>query len=210
MPLTIDVNAFQLGLALGAASLASVGPTTLLIIREGFGGGRKLLVASTVWSVQIGLIAASCWCADAIQDTDARLRTIVLWLGLVFIGWFAFQSLRAAPRAGCLDHRAPVNETWRACLARTLGVICSNPMTYIERFLVPATIGQSLGSGRLLFAVGLVVVAGVGCYGYAWGGHAIQHLLHQRASLALFDRVAGVILSGVALSLGISLATTAL
>lgn len=208
MWLLMDAGGFQTGLALGAASLASIGPTTLMIIREGFGEGRKLLVASAVWSLQIGLITASFLCADLVSSTNARTKTAVLWLGLLFLCWFAVRALRASPRSGgLLDHRCHAHEGCCTCLARVLCVVCTNPLTYIERFLVPASIGQSLeGDGaRLLFAAGLVLMAGLGCYGYALGGHAMQRILHRHVSLAVFDRVSGLILAGVALSLGIGL-----
>lgn len=207
MSLLMDAGGFQTGVALGVASLASIGPTTLMIIREGFGDGRKLLVASVVWSVQIGLITASFFCADLVSNMDARTKTAVLWLGLFFLCWFALRALRASPRSCLLDHRSHAHEGWRTCLARVLCVVCTNPLTYIERFLVPASIGQSLegDAARLLFAAGLVLMAGLGCYGYALGGHAMQRILRQHVSLAVFDRASGVILAGVALSLGIGL-----
>lgn len=206
MPLLTDASGFQMGLVLGAASLASVGPTNLMIIREGLAHGRMLLVASTVWSVQIGLFAAALLCADLIGGMAAHIKTTVLWMGVLFLCWFAQRSLRAPSRPRGLGPGAgaDANEGRSACLLRALGVICSNPLTYIEQFLVPGAIGQSLDGddARLLFAVGLALVAGLGCYGYALGGHAMQQLLHQRVNLSLFDRASGMILAAVALSLG--------
>lgn len=207
MSLITDASGFQIGLALGAASLASVGPTTLMLIREGLAHGRKLLVASTAWSVQTSLITASFLCADLIGGADSQAKTAVLWLGVLFLCWFAMRSFRTPAKPGRLDFRAQADEGRGDCLARALGVICTNPLTYIERFLVPASIGQSLdGDGtRLLFATGLILMAGLGCYGYALGGHAMRRILRQHASLAMFDRVSGMIIAGVALSLGAGL-----
>ncbi|MGH8821915.1 MAG: hypothetical protein ACREWJ_11560, partial [Rhodoferax sp.] len=69
MLIAMDASEVQVGLALGAASLASIGPTTLMIAHEGLTGGRKLLVASIVWSAQITLIAASLACAGTWTKT---------------------------------------------------------------------------------------------------------------------------------------------
>lgn len=208
MLVVTDSGAFQLGLALGAASLASIGPTTLMIVREGLAGRRKLLVASMVWSAQISLIAASLAFADAVSGFGAGLRTGALWLGLAFMGWFALKSFGATARPGRLDHRGHLDESALACAVRAIAVVGMNPLTYIERFLLPATLGQSLDTpqARLQFALGLVLMAGVGCYGYALGGSVLLRVLRHRLSCKVFDRASGVLLMGMALSLAFGLA----
>ncbi|MGH8821914.1 MAG: hypothetical protein ACREWJ_11555 [Rhodoferax sp.] len=84
-----------------------------------------------------------------------------------------------------------------------------NPLTYIERFLLPATIGQPFVTPdvRLQFALGLIVMAAIGNYGYAMGGGELMRVLRGRMNLHIFDRVSGVLLSGVALALVLSLVT---
>ena len=54
-----DASGFQVGLALGLASMASIGPNNLMIIREGLLRRRAIFVASLVWGTYVALLAAS-------------------------------------------------------------------------------------------------------------------------------------------------------
>lgn len=194
------------GLALGAASIASVGPNTLMIIREGLTGRHTAMVASIVWIMKIALILTSGFCADALGALGPGLRTAALWLGMGFIAWLALRSLRAARQSARLDLRGGPHESRRACALRALGVVATNPLTYLEYLLLPASVGQSFAADvQLQFVAGLIFMASVGSCGYALGSSAIGRALRGRLNLLWFDRASGVVLAGVALSLAASL-----
>ncbi|MDQ0475367.1 LysE/ArgO family amino acid transporter [Labrys wisconsinensis] len=207
-----DVSGFQAGLALGVASMASVGPNNLMMMREGLVRGRMTFVASLVWASYVALIAASYLLAASIAGIAPSLRTILTWCGLAAISWFALQSLRAAAAAGRMEEQEEHGETGRSCLLRVLRVVWMNPLTYIELLLIPATLGQSFDAtdARLQFVAALVLMATLCCYAYAFGGRLIASVLRHRASLRLFDFISGLILSAVALSMAASLLSEAL
>jgi L-lysine exporter family protein LysE/ArgO len=197
-----DASAFHLGLAAGVASIISIGPNNLMMIREGLVRGRVLLVASLVLISEGALILGSYAMASSLVTFDSQFRLALSWGGLLAIGWFAIQALRAAlmPGGGIL---ATLNETGRSCVLRVLGVVWLNPLAYLELLLIPAAIGQSLGSdeARLHFVAGLILADIVGCYGYALGGRAVSSLLRNGLSVRLFDLASGLVLSAVALTL---------
>lgn len=195
-----DISGFQAGLALGVASMASIGPNNLMIIREGLLRGRALFVASLVCSAYVVLIAASYLIGGSIAGLDPAFRTAMSWLGLAALVWFALQSFRAASAAGDMKNPSGKPETGRSCLARVMGVVWTNPLTYVELLLVPAALGQSFGAdaARLEFVAALILMATLCCYGYALGGGLMASLLRNRASLRVFDLISGLILSAVA------------
>ena len=199
MFITSDAGGFQMGMVLGTAMIASVGPVTLMIVREGMAGGRKLLVASTVCGVQLALIAAALAFADAISGLGTAFRTRALWLGLVCTAWFAVQSFRTTTRNARLDLRGHPDETVGGCAMRALAVVAMNPLTYVNRFLLPASMAQGFATPdmRLQFALGLIAMTVVGAYGCALSGAMLLRVLRHRLSLKVFDRTSGVLLSGV-------------
>ena len=207
-----DTTAFQAGLALGSASMVSVGPNNLMLMREGLVRGRMGLVASLVWGSYLALIAASCLLAGSVELISPALRAILTWTGLAAISWFALLSLRAAAAAGRVEERGRQRESGRSCLARVMAVVWLNPLTYVELLLIPAALGQSFNAphARLQFASALVLMAALCCYAYAFGGHLIACMLRERASLRLLDFASGLILSAVALSMAASLLTQTL
>ncbi|MER8787835.1 LysE family transporter [Mesorhizobium sp. M0983] len=202
-----DASGFQAGLALGMASMASIGPNNLMMIREGLLRGRVMFVASLVWATYVALIAISYMLGSSIAGLDPSLGTALSWLGLAAVSWFAVKSFRAALAVGEAEDRSGKAETSRSCVARVMGVVGMNPLTYVERLFVPAAFGQSFAASgtQLEFMVTLILMSALGCYGYALGGGRVAPLLRSRASLRIFDLVSGLILSTVALVMAVGL-----
>ena len=196
-----DATGFQAGLALGVASMASIGPNNLMMIREGLLRGRVMFVASLVWGTYVVLISASYLLGGSVAGLDPIFRSVLSWLGLCAVLWFAFQAFRAAAAVRLGGDRIIAAETGRSCMARVMGVVWMNPLTYIELLLVPAAIGQTfaVGGGRLEFFMGLILMSALCCYGYSLGGGLVASVLRTRSNLRIFDLVSGIILVAVAL-----------
>jgi L-lysine exporter family protein LysE/ArgO len=203
----VDASGFQAGLALGVASMASIGPNNLMMIREGLLRGRMMFVASLVWGTYVVLIVASYLLGASIAGLDPSFRAALSWFGLAAVSWFALQSFRAASVAGRIEDRSGKAETGRSCLARVMGVVWMNPLTYVELLLVPAALGQffAAGGARLEFVTALMLMAALSCYGYTLGGGLMASLLRRRVNLRVFDLISGLILSGIALSMAVGL-----
>ncbi len=204
-----DASGFQVGLALGLASMASIGPNNLMIIREGLLRRRAIFVASLVWGTYVALLAASWPIGNSVTRLDPAFHTALSWLGLAALAWFALQSFRAAYAAGCVEDHADREAGARPCIARVMGVVWMNPLTYIELLLVPAALGQSFASGdaRLQFILALVLMSALYCYGYALGGRIMALVLRSRANLRIFDFASGLVLAGLAAAMAVELVT---
>ncbi len=204
-----DASGFQVGLVLGLASMASIGPNNLMIIREGLLRRRAIFVASLVWGTYVALLAASWPIGNSVTRLDPAFHTALSWLGLAALAWFALQSFRAAYAAGCVEDHADREAGARPCIARVMGVVWMNPLTYIELLLVPAALGQSFASGdaRLQFILALVLMSALYCYGYALGGRIMALVLRSRANLRIFDFASGLVLAGLAAAMAVELVT---
>lgn len=191
-------GALSAGLMLGTASILSVGPNNLMLVREGLTRGHVGLVAALVWTSYLALLVIAFLLADCMADGLSGARTLLTWLGPIALTWFAAASLRAALRREPVrDPATTPRESRRACLRRVLAVVWLNPLTYVELLLVPAALcGRFSGQEpRLEFILGLLSVAAVCCCGYAFGGGACIRVLRDGRALRAFDLSAGLLLA---------------
>ena len=201
-----DGGTCALGIGLGAASMLSVGPNNLMLMREGLARGRTMTVATAVWSSYLLLLLSALTFVNVRLWIGPSVRLWLSWLGLGALSWFAVGAWRAALSAKSLgtDRRA---EARRTCLKRVLGVVWCNPLTYLELFLVPAAYCATLGSPhqRFEFIGAVVIMHAVTCYGYALGGGVCGRFVANRRVVRVFDAVSGLLLTGSAATLALVL-----
>ncbi len=190
-------NAFQIGLALGVASILSIGPNNLMLVREGLIRGRVGLVSGVILASQGALLVVSFAAASALGNLDPLLRASLSWGGLAVICWFAYRSFCSAADPKQVEQQADGRESTRSCIARVLPVVWLNPLSYLEFLFIPAAIMQSFSDdgARLPFTAALLLMAAICCYLYALGGRAVVGVLRRGANVRMLDRVSGVILS---------------
>ena len=204
----MEGSAFAAGVAMGTASIMSVGPNNLLLVREGLVRGRVGLVASTVWASYIVLLVSAFVLADKLADKGSLLRPVLSWLGLVALAYFAWLSLRAYARSSSKPSRFTINkESTSACIGRTLAIVWLNPLTYVELLFIPASIDGNfiLQICRVLFIFGLVLTSTIACYGYSFGGGLCASVLKRKDMLRLFDLSSGILLSCLTLIMAVGL-----
>ena len=191
-----DGGTLALGLGFGAASMLSVGPNNLMLMREGLGRGRTITVATAVWLSYLVLLMSALAFMNVRQWTGPSTRIWLSWMGLASLAWFTVGAWRTvlSMRAPGMDRRA---ETPCTCLKRVLAVVWFNPLTYLELFLIPAAYCATLGNYRQRFAfISGIIMNAVTCYGYALGGGACGRLVGNRRVTRVFDVASGLLLTG--------------
>ena len=201
-------GALGAGVVLGTASILSIGPNNLMLVREGVMRGRVGVVATLVFASYLVLLVVVFFLTDTILSWLSPYRPLLTWLGLGAVSWFAFLSLRAFVRPPRRQaERNARGETLQACLGRVMAIVWLNPLTYIEMLLIPASVCQSFPAPpvRLEFLASLIVMFAIACYGYSFGSGLFSSLFNQRRCLQIFDLTSGVLLTCVALFMSIGL-----
>lgn len=194
-------GALGVGVMLGGASIFSIGPSNVMLMREGLGHGRVGLVASSVWVSNLALLTVSLVLTDTITAGLLPLRSFLTVLGVATVSWFAVRSFRSARRSSvALFDRSIGREETTGCLWRVLATVWFNPLFYIELLLIPASICDDFKdpSLRLQFAIGLAAMITVKVYGYAFAAGSCASYLKPERSLKWFDMASGLILTCVA------------
>ena len=208
MSVIISGNAFASGLALGSASVLSVGPNSLMMIREGLARGRAGLVASVVLISFASLLGLAFLAAGMLSMDAPFLKSVLSWFGLTALLWFAAGSFRSALRSSDLGgwHDLSQNDR-KACALRVLKVVWTNPLTYIETLIAPSALCATLADAvlRFEFIIGIFSVMVPWCYSCAFGGRLCASLLRHHRTLQYFDFASGLLLSFLALALAVEL-----
>ena len=204
----LEGSAFCAGTAMGTASILSIGPNNLMLMREGLRRGRVGVVAFTVWVSYLVLLSSALLLTGKIAAQEGMLRPILSWLGFLAVTWFAFLSLRSYVQASnTFQPQANERESASACIARVLMTVWLNPLTYVELLFIPATMGGSfiLPICQLLFILGLIMMATIASFGYSFGGGFCAPFFRSSDRLRMFDLGSGLILSCMACVMAVAL-----
>ena len=197
LSMTTDAVAVELALALGAASMLSVGPNNLALFREGLLRGRMGLVVALISASQVGLAFLAWRAAPSVDALDPTARSVLSWGAVAVVLWFAGAAFRAGVRR-CEPRPAATAERLSACVRRVMTMTALNPLIYLEFFFVPVAIIQGFeqpAAGArftaMLFAMILLCNVGYVALGRLFGCVTTPHTRR-------LDIASGCVLLGVA------------
>jgi|SRR6185503_921800 len=161
------MSAFLLGLGLGVAVAAQVGPVSLLVIRTVL---RGALVTGLAMAAGVALIDASyaglgALGAGGLLTVDA-LRLALGLVGAVVLGVFAIRTLWSAFRVRLGGEADDEVTTPRAALVTALVATASNPLTILSwaAIFAAASTAEVASGGTATVALLIGVAAG----SFAW------------------------------------------
>ena len=197
LSMSTDAVAVELALALGAASMLSVGPNNLALFREGLLRGRMGLVVALISASQVGLAFLAWRAAPSVDALDPTARSVLSWVAVAVVLWFAAAAFRAGVRR-CEPRPAATAERLSACVRRVMTMTALNPLIYLEFFFVPVAIIQGFeqpAAGArftaMLFAMILLCNVGYVALGRLFGCVTTPHTRR-------LDIASGCVLLGVA------------
>ncbi len=198
LSMSTDAVAVELALALGAASMLSVGPNNLALFREGLLRGRMGLVVALISASQAGLAFLAWQTAPSVDALHPTARSVLSWGAVAVVLWFAAAAFRAGVRRCEPQPAAATAESPIACVRRILAMTALNPLIYLEFFFVPVAIVQGFeqpAAGArftaVLFAMILLCNVGYVALGRLFGCVTTPHTRR-------LDIASGCVLLGVA------------
>jgi homoserine/homoserine lactone efflux protein len=185
-------------------AIATPGPTVLLALANGsrFGVRRATYGMLGAVASDIVLVAAVALGLGAILAASEVLFTIVKWVGVAYLVYLGIILLRSKGHLGQIDESDP-RRSRRAVFMKSFLVAVTNPKGYLfVGALLPQFIDPSRPQVMQYLVIGLVFCAidFVIQLAYATLGSGAVKLLRRSGALWL-DRVCGVILLGLAVSL---------
>jgi len=192
------------GLVTGLSLIVAIGAQNAYVLRQGL---RRSYVGPVVVLCTVSdvvLIVAGISGIGAIVAHASWVLTLVRWLGVAFLVWYAVLSLRRASSHESLHADGSTAESRRSVLGRAAALTWLNPHVYLDTVLLLGSIGNTHGStGRWWFAVGAGIASALWFSGLGFGARLAAPLLARPRAWQVLDVLVAVTMLYVAAKLAL-------
>ncbi|WP_309132719.1 LysE/ArgO family amino acid transporter [Brevibacterium sp.] len=187
----------------GWSLIIAVGPQNALVLRQGIRREHLGTVLTICILADILLIAAGTVGIGAIILLAPWALEVLRWLGVGYLLWFAWASLRSARTAAGLQADA-VQRSLGAVVTTTLALTFLNPGVYLDTVVMLGNLANQQGpSGVWPFTIGAMVgsLTWFLCIGY--GARALSAHLARPRIWQIIDVLIAIVLVILALRLAL-------
>jgi L-lysine exporter family protein LysE/ArgO len=187
------------GLATGLSLIVAIGAQNAFVLRQGLAREHVGLVVAVCALSDLVLIVAGVAGIGTIVERAPAALTVVRWLGVAFLTWYAAASLWRARRPEAL-HAAVARSTSRGgALGRAVALTWLNPHVYLDTVLLLGTVSSHEGpSGRWWFALGASLASLLWFAGLGYGARLASGLLARPRAWQVLDVAIGVLMLAIA------------
>ena len=192
------------GLLTGLTLIVAIGAQNAYVLRQGLAREHVGLVVAVCAVSDLVLIVAGVAGIGTIVEQAPRALTVVRWLGVAFLTWYAVSSLRRAGRPESLRAAGAGTTTRRGALGRVVALTWLNPHVYLDTVLVLGSVANHEGtSGRWWFALGASLGRLLWFGGLGYGARLASGVLARPRAWQVLDVAIGVLMLGIAARLAL-------
>ncbi|MGL5502488.1 MAG: L-lysine exporter [Aeromonas veronii] len=193
------------GFTIGLAMIIPIGAQNAFVLSRGIHRNHHLLTATLCSFCDLTLIAIGVFGGANVLATSPLGMALLIWGGVLFLGWFGGRSLLSAWRGkgeGLADSAQQMGA--KSVLAMTLGVTLLNPHVYLDTLMLLGSLGSQVSESlRPAFAAGAMLASLVWFYSLALGAAALAPWLARGRVQQGIDLLAGIIMLSLAVQLAI-------
>ena len=189
------------GFGFGLSLIVAIGAQNAFVLRQGLLKSYVGTVVAICTLSDVALIAAGIAGMGGLLQAAPTLRTVLLWLGIVFLLGYAALALRRAIRPGHLDPEAQGRTSSRTAVATTcLALTWLNPHVYLDTVLLLGSVAQA-HEDRIAFGVGAGLGSLVWFTGLGYGARLLRPVFSRDLAWRILDVVIAVIMLVIAAGL---------
>lgn len=194
-------SAWASGVATGMGLFAVVGAQSAFILRQGLMRAHLISVLLICALIDSVFIFASVWGLQAVTTWLPGLSEFILWFGVSFLLWYAFQSARrAVTHAGGLVAARQAVPSRRGALLGAVGFSLLNPHFWLDMMVV-GSLADRFEEARIGFAIGALTASIVWLAILGAGSRLFAPLFSNPRAWRILDGIIAVIMTGLALGL---------
>ena len=191
------------GLLAGWSLIIAVGPQNALVLRQGIRREHLGVVLTICIVADILLIGAGAVGIGAIVLLAPWALEILRWLGVAYLLWFAWTSLRSAREASGLTADTE-QRGLRSMIATTLALTFLNPGVYLDTVVMLGNLANQQGPGGVLpFTLGAMLGSITWFLGIGLGARSLSGYLARPRVWQVLDVVIAVVLIILAVRLAL-------
>lgn len=199
------------GFLTGGSLIVAIGAQNAYVLRQGLTRNHTGAVVAMCAASDVVLIAAGVAGVGAVIAHAGWLISVVTWLGVAFLLWYAVGSIRRAFAPDALHASAGVgNESRGLVLRRAAALTWLNPHVYLDTVLLVGSIAATYDAvqgplgGRWLFALGAATASVVWFTTLGLGARRLAPLLAHPRSWQVLEIVVAATMVLVALKLALA------
>jgi L-lysine exporter family protein LysE/ArgO len=191
------------GVVLGAGICVSLGPQTVLVLRQGMRGDAAYAVAAICTTADFLLIAVAAVGAHSVVRLIPDAAGAAAWGAALCCGAYGCFALHSARRQrGGEAGVRPASVVRAQAILAAFALSLLNPQTYLEMVLLVGSVALVFPPGeRALFALGVALVSPVWFFGLAVGGRRFAGLFSRPRAARILDVATGVVMLAMAAAL---------
>lgn len=184
-----------------ASLIFAVGPQNAMLVRQGLRREHAFLVATIFTFCDCLLISLGVLGLGQLIAKIEILRTIIVWIGCLFLLWFAFKSMRQAIRGGqTLDVSGAASKG--SIIATAFAFSIFNPGAIIDTVVIIGSVSSKYPlSEALIFALGAQVFSTIFFFGLAAFARKFADKMNTPKAWQIIDGVVTLITFGIAIHL---------
>lgn len=189
------------GTLAGWSLIIAVGPQNALVLRQGIRREHLGVVLTICILADIALIAAGTVGIGAIVLLAPWALEILRWLGVAYLLWYAWGSLKSAREASGLEADTH-QRSLKSIIATTLALTFLNPGVYLDTVVMLGNLANQQGpDGALPFTLGAMFGSLTWFLGIGFGARGLSRYLAKPRVWQVLDILIAVVLVILALRL---------
>lgn len=182
------------GLLTGWSLIIAVGPQNALILRQGIRREHLGVVLIICILADVLLIGAGTLGIGAIILLAPWALEILRWVGVAYLLWFAWTSLRSAREATGLQADTH-QRSLKSIILTTLALTFLNPGVYLDTVVMLGNLANQQGSGGVLpFTIGAMIGSVTWFLGIGYGARGLSRYLARPRVWQVLDVIIAIVL----------------
>lgn len=203
MPL---LSAALSGFLLGASLIIAIGAQNAFILRQGLLRQHVFILCLICAASDATLIALGVGGLGTLVSQAPVLITMVTIGGVLFLGTYAIIAFRRALHPEAMRAATAGNGSLKAAVAACLAFTFLNPHVYLDTVVLLGSLSARFeGAGRIAYGAGAALASFVWFFGLGYGARLLEPVFARPAARRVLDIVIGLVMAGLAISLGLTL-----
>jgi L-lysine exporter family protein LysE/ArgO len=203
MPL---LSAFVSGLLLGASLIIAIGAQNAFILRQGLLRQHVFILCLICAASDAVLIALGVGGLGTLISQAPALITAVTVGGVLFLGAYAVVAFRRALHPDAMKAAESQTGDLKAAISACLAFTFLNPHVYLDTVVLLGSLSARFeGAGRIAYGAGAALASFIWFFGLGYGARLLEPLFARPAAWRVLDVVIGLVMSGLAISLAVTL-----
>nr|WP_209044096.1 LysE/ArgO family amino acid transporter [Brevibacterium marinum] len=185
----------------GWSLIIAVGPQNALVLRQGIRREHLGVVLGICILADTLLITAGTVGIGAIVLVAPWALEILRWLGVAYLLWYAWDSLKSARRASGLEADTH-QRSLKSVVVTTLALTFLNPGVYLDTVVMLGNLANQQGSGGVWpFTIGAILGSITWFLGIGYGARGLSGYLARPRVWQILDILIAIVLVVLALRL---------